>query len=83
MNKSEIIKMWFETYKTMNLDLKKAAPLWGMKYSTATKLFGGKDAKSEKFLIENRIIPTWRKVSGKRLWNLVDIYEWMYNTELK
>lgn len=81
MTEQELVEIMYKKHKKLLLTMKEAAKEWGSSYSKVSKLFGGKDALSEKLIIEKNLIPRWTKMGSKRMWKLIDIAKWILNTE--
>ena len=81
MTKNELVKLLYAKYNKFVLNAHEAAREWGSSYSKLSKLFGGKDALSEKIILERKIIPKWTLLGKKRVWKITDIADWIIETE--
>lgn len=83
MTEKELVEIMYGKHKKWLLNANEAASEWGSSYSYVSKLFGGENALSEKFILEKNIIPPWINYGGRRMWKINDIATWLINTELK
>jgi hypothetical protein len=81
MTEQELVEMMYKKHKKLLLTMEEAAKEWGSSYSKVSKLFGGKNALPEKFILDNKIVPCWTMLGTKRMWKLIDIAKWILNTE--
>jgi len=81
MTEQELVEMMYKKHKKLLLTMEEAAKEWGSSYSKVSKLFGGKNALSEKFILDNQIVPRWTILGNKRMWKLIDIAKWILDTE--
>lgn len=55
---------------------------FGMSYSKASKMFGGKDAIPESVIKEKKLLPIWETNNcGRRMWKITEIVKWLIETE--
>ena len=77
---NEKIKMIFEKYQKLNLNIKEMSEVIGVSPSKTSKMFSD---IGEKEILKQKILPKWRKVGGMRLWAIEEILSWNEQTELK
>ncbi len=76
---SEKIKMIFEKYQKMNLDINEMSQVIGISVSKANKLFCD---LGEAQILKRKLLPRWRKIGKTRLWSIQEIIEWNDGTEI-
>ena len=80
MTENDIFKMLYMRHKKMKINLAEACRHgdFGMSYSKASKLFGGKDSLPESIILKNKILPKWEKnISGQKQWSLIEVAKWL------
>jgi hypothetical protein len=85
MTEKEMFEFLYKLFKKTELNAKETAQAIGWSYSKFTKLFSGREALSEKFIKEHKIIPTWTRATNKssRRWKIKEIARWLVDTEEK
>ena len=76
---SEKVKMIYEKYQKMNLDIKEMSQVIGISSSKVTKLFSD---LGEAQILKRKLLPRWRKIGKRRLWSIQEIIEWNDGTEI-
>ncbi len=76
---SEKVKMIYEKYQKMNLDIKEMSQVIGISSSKVTKLFSD---LGEAQILKRKLLPRWRKIVKTRLWSIQEIIEWNDGTEI-
>lgn len=77
---NEKVKMIYEKYQKMNLNMSEMCQVIGISVSTATKLFSD---LGEAQILKRKLLPKWRKIGKTRLWSIQGIIEWNDGTEVK
>ncbi|MDH4943966.1 hypothetical protein [Sulfurimonas sp. C5] len=72
------IKMLYDKYGCFVLDVRQLGTEIKLSCSGIYKIFSD---FSEKQILEHKLLPTWKKVSGRRVWNISDVIEWLDETE--
>lgn len=75
---NEKVKMIYEKYQKMNLDINEMCQLIGISISTANKLFN----LGETQVLKRKLLPKWRKIGKRRFWSIQEIVEWNDGTEI-
>jgi hypothetical protein len=86
MTEKEMFTVLYARHEKMMINLAEACRHkdFGMSYSKASKIFGGKNALAESTILKNKILPKWEKTNnGIRLWKLTEIAKWLVETEEK
>ena len=73
------VKMIYEIYQKLNLNIDEMSKVIGVSKSKTTKMFS--DLGEQKILKE-KLLPPWRKIGGRRLWDIEEIVKWNLTTEL-
>ena len=76
----------YKRHEKMKINLAEACRSkdFGMSYSKASKLFGGKNALPKSVILKNKMLPKWEKSeNGIKLWKLTEIANWLIQTEEK
>lgn len=76
---SEKVKMIYEKYQKMNLDIKEMSQLIGVSVSQTNKLFSD---LGEAQILKRKLLPKWRKIGKRRFWSIQEIVEWNDGTEI-
>lgn len=74
---NEKVKIIFEKYETMGLNIKQMSKVIGISSSKTTKIFSD---FSEKIILEKNMLPPWKKIGGTRLWDIEIILKWNSET---
>lgn len=77
---NEKIRMMYTKYGKLNLNINEMSNAIGISYSKCTKLFS---THGEAKILQEKILPKWRKIGNTRLWSLETIINWNENTEIK
>jgi len=77
MTEKELFEMMYKKHHKWFLNAHETALECGISYSKLSKLFGGKDALSEKIILEKKYI------GSKRMWKITEIVRWIIETERK
>jgi hypothetical protein len=77
---NEKVKMLYEKYGKLNLNINEMSKEIGISASKSNKLFS---EIGEKEIIKKGLLPRWRKVGNTRLWSLESIINWNFETEIK
>ncbi len=75
---NEKVKIIFEKYQTMGLNIKQMSKVIGISSSKTTKIFSD---FPEKIILEKNMLPPWKKIGGTRLWDIEIILKWNSETE--
>ena len=75
---NEKVKIVFEKYQTMGLNIKQMSKVIGISSSKTTKIFSD---FPEKIILEKNMLPPWKKIGGTRLWDIEIILKWNSETE--
>ena len=74
---NEKVKIIFEKYETMGLNIKQMSKVIGISSSKTTKIFSD---FPEKIILEKNMLPPWKKIGGTRLWDIEIILKWNSET---
>lgn len=74
---NEKVKIIFEKYETMGLNIKQMSKVIGISSSKTTKIFSD---FPEKIILEKNMLPPWKKIGGTRLWDIEIILNWNSET---
>ena len=84
MTEEKMFHILYKRHGKMKITLAEACRNkdFGMSYSKAAKLFGGKSSLPESTILKKKILPKWEKsTNGRRLWKLVEIAKWLVDTQ--
>lgn len=71
-------KIIFNKYGKLNLNIKELSELLGISKSKTEKMFY---QFGEQQILDEKILPKWKKIGNTRLWNIHEIISWLDNTE--
>ena len=74
---NEKVKIVFEKYQTMGLNIKQMSKVIGISSSKTTKIFSD---FPEKIILEKNMLPPWKKIGGTRLLDIEIILKWNIET---
>ena len=77
---NEKVKMVYAVYKKLNLNIDEMSNVIGVSKSKTTKMFSD---FGEQKIAKEKLLPPWRKIGGRRLWDIEDIIRWNQETEFK
>lgn len=86
MTEKEIFEVLYKRHEKMKINLAEACRSkdFGMSYSKASKLFGGKNALPKSVILKNKMLPKWEESENRiKLWKLTEIAKWLVEAEQK
>lgn len=68
------LKLLYEKYSSFLINQAQMSTEIGISYSNSSKILS---KFSENQILKNNMLPKWKKVSKKRLWNIREVVEWI------
>lgn len=78
---NEKVKMLYEKYNKLFIDVKEMSNEIGVSYSKVSKMLSPKKGLGEKVILKNKLLPKWKLVGSTKLWSLESVANFNEETE--